>query len=67
MDLEGLDEIMSFSWFPCTVKHRYAPLNAQIEVAGGLGLMARLGFNPLELVDFFVGWFGPDICGDDPD
>jgi hypothetical protein len=25
----------------------------------------ELGFNPVELVDFLLGWFGPDIMGDD--
>jgi hypothetical protein len=38
---------------------------SQIEVAGGLGLTVRLGFNPGELLDFLLGWFGIDIYGDD--
>jgi hypothetical protein len=25
----------------------------------------ELGFNPVELLDFLLGWFGPDIRGDD--
>ena len=34
-------------------------------MAGGLGLTARLGFNPGELADFIVGWFGSDLYDDD--
>ncbi len=58
-----------FEWsrFPLIVWGYPGRANAQIEVAGGLGLVARVGFNPLELVDFFLGWFSLDICGDDPD
>ncbi|MCZ6689741.1 MAG: hypothetical protein O7H41_09070 [Planctomycetota bacterium] len=26
---------------------------------------ARVGFSPGEFVDFFLGWFGVDIAGDD--
>ncbi|MCZ6691919.1 MAG: hypothetical protein O7H41_20215 [Planctomycetota bacterium] len=26
---------------------------------------ARAGFSPGEFVDFFLGWFGVDIAGDD--
>jgi hypothetical protein len=37
----------------------------QIEVVLGVGGTLRLGFNPGELVDFTLGWFGIDIYGDD--
>ena len=37
----------------------------QIEVAGGLLLNVRLGFNPGELLDFILGWGTIDIFGDD--
>jgi hypothetical protein len=37
----------------------------QIEVAAGAGGTLRLGFNPGELLDFVLGWFGLDIYGDD--
>lgn len=33
-------------------------------VIGALGSI-RLGFNPGELLDFVLGWFGPDIYSDD--
>lgn len=36
-----------------------------IEVAGGLLVTARLGFNPAEMLDFFLGWFNVDILADD--
>ena len=38
---------------------------SNIEVAAGLGLTLRLGFNPGELLDFFLGWWNVDIYGDD--
>jgi len=37
----------------------------QIDVVAALLFSLRLGFNPAELVDFGLGWFGPDILGDD--
>ena len=37
----------------------------QIEVVAGIGASLRLGFNPGELVDFLLGWFGIDFYGDD--
>lgn len=37
----------------------------QIEVVAGVGISLRLGFNPGELVDFLLGWFGLDIYSDD--
>ena len=39
--------------------------NTQLEVAGGLGLTVRFGFNPLELLDFIFGWTTLDILDDD--
>lgn len=35
------------------------------EASVGLGPSVRLGFNPGELLDFLLGWFGVDIAGDD--
>lgn len=37
----------------------------QIDVAAGLGGILHAGFNPGELLDFLLGWFGVDIYGDD--
>ena len=37
----------------------------QIEFVAGLGGTVKLGFNPGELLDFMLGWFGVDIYGDD--
>jgi len=37
----------------------------QFEASAGLGPLIRLGFNPLEVVDFLLGWFGLDLYGDD--
>ena len=37
----------------------------QIEVAAGLLGGVRLGFNPGELLDFLLGFFGVDLYGDD--
>ncbi len=41
------------------------PYYAQIEVVVGLIPSVRAGFNPGELLDFFLGWFGIDIYSDD--
>lgn len=41
------------------------PYWTQCEVQLGLLLSTRLGFNPGELVDFVLGWFGFDIYDDD--
>jgi hypothetical protein len=49
---------------PSNASTRWA-YNTQIEVAGGLGLTVRLGFNPLELLDFIIGWTTLDILDDD--
>lgn len=35
----------------------------EVQVACGIGL--RAGFNPGELLDFFLGWFGVDPFNDD--
>jgi len=44
---------------------RAAPCYTQIEAVFGLGFTVRAGFNPGELLDFLLGWFGIDIYGDD--
>jgi len=36
-----------------------------LEIVAGVGLTVRAGFNPGELVDFILGFFGVDIYGDD--
>jgi HEAT repeat protein len=37
-----------------------------IEVSATLGVVGfDLGFNPVEFVDFLLGWFGADVAGDD--
>lgn len=41
------------------------PYYTEVEVAGGLGVTLRVGFNSGELVDFILGWFGIDIFNDD--
>ncbi len=46
-------------------KFRLHPFYTQIEVAGGLLGTVRLGFNLGEFVDFFGGWMGVDLYGDD--
>jgi hypothetical protein len=42
-----------------------APYYSQIEVVAAAGVSLRIGFNPGELLDFFLGWFGVDIYHDD--
>lgn len=37
----------------------------QIEAAVGVGVGARVGFNPAEFMDFIMGWTTLDICSDD--
>lgn len=37
----------------------------QVELVAGLGGTVRLGVNPGEMLDWFLGWFGADICRDD--
>lgn len=43
----------------------FHPYFSQIDVACGALLGVHVGFNPGELVDFLLGWFGIDICDDD--
>ena len=43
----------------------HAPYFTQIEVAAGFGLVTRVGFNPGELLDFFLGFAGVDLYDDD--
>lgn len=45
--------------------HATPQFYSQIEIAAGLGPSIRLGVNPGELVDFFVGLAGVDLFGDD--
>ena len=46
---------------------RWARVHAfDLEVSATVLLIgARAGFSPGEFVDFFLGWFGVDIAGDD--
>jgi hypothetical protein len=39
----------------------------QIDVQAACWLGLHLGFNPLELIDFILGWTTIDIFGDDKD
>jgi hypothetical protein len=57
--------IQAKSPFPCFAMGRGAAYYSQIEVAGGLGLTARLGLNPGEFVDFLLGFLFVDIYYDD--
>ncbi len=41
------------------------PTWTHLEVAAALGVGVRLGFNPGELLDFLLGFFGADLYGDD--
>ena len=40
---------------------------SQIEAVLGVVISVRVGFNPGELLDFILGWFGIDIYDDDID
>lgn len=52
---------------PFWVVGRPASYHTQIEVSAGILLGVRVGFNPGELLDFLVGWFGVDLYKDDVD
>lgn len=41
------------------------PSYTDFKVTLGIGPAATLGFNPGELLDFFLGWFGVDMYHDD--
>lgn len=57
---------LSHSWaVPENKMHYSASYWTQCEVGLGIGYPIRLGFNIGELADFFLGWFGIDIYGDD--
>jgi len=58
------DPEKNYAWTAKTWQ-QHLPYYTQIEVAVGLGGTLRMGFNPGELVDFILGWFGIDIFGDD--
>ena len=40
-------------------------LFTRMEITGGFGVSPQIGFNPGELLDFFVGFFGFDLYHDD--
>ena len=44
---------------------RVAPRYTQVEIAVGLVYGVRAGFNPGELLDWLIGWFGGDLYCDD--
>jgi len=56
---------MPFIFLPDTPKDASAAYFTQIEVAAGVIVGVRIGFNPGELLDFIFGWFGIDIYNDD--
>ena len=43
----------------------WSPDWTHLEIAAALGVGVRLGFNPGELLDFLLGFFGADLYGDD--
>ena len=43
----------------------HLPSWTHLEAAAALGVGVRLGFNPGELLDFLLGFFGADLYGDD--
>lgn len=53
------------SWFLAIPERKNPAFYTQIDVVIGLGPSLRLGFNPGELLDFFLGWFNLDIYDDD--
>lgn len=59
------EEVQYIFLFPEDIKKIPAQYFTQIEVACGLLGSVRFGFNPGELLDFLLGWFGIDIYGDD--
>ena len=58
-------DIFAMSPFPFYTHGAPASYYTQVEVAGGLGMAIRIGFNPGELVDFVAGFTGADLFGDD--
>lgn len=46
-------------------KDHWSPDWTHLEIAAALGVGVRLGFNPGELLDFLLGFFGADLYGDD--
>jgi hypothetical protein len=70
---ERLDgEIVSSRWLPLPGPEGKTPLfsfrtASDLQVGATFLLVgARVGFNPLEFVDFVLGFVGLDIAGDDP-
>lgn len=63
-DVRGKN-FMASSAFPFWVAADNPAYYSQIEVAGGILLSVRAGFNPGELLDFVLGWVGVDIYRDD--
>ena len=51
--------------FLCIITQDSLSHYSQIEAVGGFVWTVRLGFNPGELLDFLLGWFGIDIFKDD--
>ena len=56
------EELRAANWRP---NQKFHPYYTQIEIAGGLGLAARVGVNFGELLDFIVGLLAYDILDDD--
>ncbi len=64
----------SYSWIPWEHEQEnffgtYEPGGwfnaAQVEIAAGLGVGARVGVNLAEILDFLLGWTTLDLCQDD--
>ena len=50
----------------CELKDQsFHPYFTQIDITCAALVGVHVGFNPGELVDFLLGWFGLDICNDD--
>jgi hypothetical protein len=65
-ETEGALQCFSKVWASTSPKRPFLhPYYTEVEVAGGLGVTIRVGFNPGELVDFVLGWFGVDVFNDD--
>jgi len=66
-------EVREGAWLGVPDSNRDDPISAsftewtRFEFGGQVGIVGgRAGFNPIELVDFLLGFVGVDIAGDDP-
>ncbi len=60
------DTVRAFFLFNSKGRRHFFPADCRIEVGYTLGVIGLdVGFNPVELADFFSGFFGADIANDD--